>query len=79
MRLPVGYYELTRSLRWSIPYLSLPWERETGRTRLPANTHMSKIHYSGIFLHKQAEDPKSNGLSKSAALVAETFKLLIEV
>ncbi|XP_075663392.1 uncharacterized protein LOC142632968 [Castanea sativa] len=49
VRLPVEYYELTRGLRWSIPYLSLPWERETGHTRLvmgnsslPVNIHTSK-------------------------------------
>uniref|UniRef100_A0A7N2MNV3 Bacterial Ig-like domain-containing protein n=1 Tax=Quercus lobata TaxID=97700 RepID=A0A7N2MNV3_QUELO len=81
VRLPVEYYELIRSLRWTIPYLSLPWERETGRTRLPANTHTSKIHYSGMFLHEQPEDPYSNsrGLSRSAAYVAEIIKLLVEI
>ncbi|XP_026405012.1 uncharacterized protein LOC113300070 isoform X3 [Papaver somniferum] len=26
--LPVEYYEFTRGLQWSIPYLSLPWEGE---------------------------------------------------
>uniref|UniRef100_A0A7N2MPF1 Uncharacterized protein n=1 Tax=Quercus lobata TaxID=97700 RepID=A0A7N2MPF1_QUELO len=48
VRLPVEYYELTRGLRWSIPYLSLPWERETGHARLvmgnsslPVSVHMS--------------------------------------
>ncbi|KAK9995585.1 hypothetical protein SO802_020271 [Lithocarpus litseifolius] len=47
VRLPVEYYELTRGLRWSIPYLSLPWERETGHaslvmgnSSLPVNVHM---------------------------------------
>ncbi|XP_075663391.1 uncharacterized protein LOC142632966 [Castanea sativa] len=56
VRLPVEYYELTRGLRWSIPYLSLPWERETGHTRLvmgnsslPVNIHASKPQISDFF------------------------------
>ncbi|XP_030937465.1 uncharacterized protein LOC115962726 [Quercus lobata] len=55
VRLPVEYYELTRGLRWSIPYLSLPWERETGRTRLvmgnsslPVNVQTSRLQLSEI-------------------------------
>ncbi|KAK7815890.1 hypothetical protein CFP56_001056 [Quercus suber] len=47
--LPEEYYELTRGLRWSIPYLSLPWEREPGRTclvmensSLPVNVQTSR-------------------------------------
>ncbi|KAM4115280.1 hypothetical protein ACJW30_04G136700 [Castanea mollissima] len=78
VRLPVEYYELTRGLRWSIPYLSLPWERETGRTRLPANTNMSKIHYSGIIRKKQPVDQERNGLSKLPALLASGLKTLVE-
>ncbi|XP_030938465.1 uncharacterized protein LOC115963563 isoform X1 [Quercus lobata] len=70
VRLPAEYYELTRGLRWSIPYLSLPWERETGRTRLPASTHMSKIHYSGIFLNELQKGLKPSPLSGYAASVA---------
>ncbi|KAF3962697.1 hypothetical protein CMV_012819 [Castanea mollissima] len=77
VRLPVEYYELTRGLRWSIPYLSLPWERETGRIRLPANTHMSKIHYSGIFRKEQPEHREPKG-SSFAAFLAATYKSFAE-
>ncbi|XP_075661086.1 uncharacterized protein LOC142630909 isoform X2 [Castanea sativa] len=78
VRLPVEYYELTRGLRWSIPYLSLPWERETGRTRLPANTNMSKIHFSGIIRKKQPVDQETNWLSTFPALLASAWKSLVE-
>ncbi|KAL3824855.1 hypothetical protein ACJIZ3_020884 [Penstemon smallii] len=30
--LPVEYYELARSLQWSIPYFNLPWERENNHS-----------------------------------------------
>ena len=49
--LPVEYYEFARSLRWSIPYFSLPWK--TGHTHsgfpINSNSYGSKIHESGIF------------------------------
>nr|XP_023928271.1 uncharacterized protein LOC112039619 [Quercus suber] len=70
VRLPVEYYELTRGLRWSIPYISLPWERKTGHTRLPANTHMSKIHVTSTLPKKPLSDPKDlTGTAASLAAV----------
>nr|XP_023900103.1 uncharacterized protein LOC112011979 [Quercus suber] len=75
VRLPVEYYELTRGLRWSIPYLSLPWERETGRTGLVmenssllANTHMSKIHHS-VIIPKHLKPRDLSGPMASTAAV----------
>ncbi|KAK7846179.1 hypothetical protein CFP56_008276 [Quercus suber] len=75
VRLPVEYYELTRGLRWSIPYLSLPWERETGHTRLvmgnsslPVSVHMSKNPKSEIMkilsalVGKDYESPAENAM-----------------
>ena len=78
------YYELTRGLQWSIPYLCVPWERETGHTRLvmensslPAITHMSEIHYSGIFRSKQP--PPSSNRGPMASMVSKDFQSLLEV
>lgn len=52
--LPVDYYEFSRGIQWSIPYLSLPWE--TGRIHpimvglsspTASHSYASTVHDSG--------------------------------
>lgn len=55
MTLPVEYYEVTRGIQWSIPYLNLPWEYGSTQSIMvgsnsPENTnsYISKTHQVGL-------------------------------
>lgn len=70
--LPVEYYEFARSLEWSIPYFTLPWET---RHIQPVMTGSSPDESSNSFLSRSYEReishsvrPKEDGFKIAAAV-----------
>ncbi|XWS37504.1 hypothetical protein CRYUN_Cryun19dG0048500 [Craigia yunnanensis] len=66
--LPVEYYEFARSLQWSIPYFSLPWE--TGRVQ-PVMMGSSPSESSNSFLSRAYD----REISHSVKPKEEDFKI----
>ncbi|RZC72015.1 hypothetical protein C5167_035206 [Papaver somniferum] len=59
--LPVEYYEFTRGLQWSIPYLSLPWEGEYVRSVMVDSSPRSMPHseFSTTYEPRLFANPRS--------------------
>ncbi|KAK4776337.1 hypothetical protein SAY86_005025 [Trapa natans] len=87
--LPIEYYELARSLQWSIPHLTLPWE--TGNVQpimvdsIPHSS--SKLHHAHILDSTMNEQIVRQGIgnpSKAAAvygspLTPEEYRTFFEI
>ncbi|GAA0161748.1 hypothetical protein LIER_17992 [Lithospermum erythrorhizon] len=66
VKMPVEYYEFTRGLQWSIPYLRLPWEKGHAQSVVVGSNSSiigSKIYGSGIFVPVKS---KANNMNLDA-------------
>ncbi|KAL2935960.1 Cysteine--tRNA ligase [Bienertia sinuspersici] len=69
--LPVEYYEFTRGIQWSVPYLYLPWESDHSQPmgfspNTSISSHFSKNGFSSI---AQTDPFKKGNLNNKAGVI----------
>lgn len=84
--LPAEYYEFTRGIQWSVPYLCLPWERDHSQPMVfspntSISSHFFKNGFSSIAQTVQFEKGNLNkaGVVYGAPLTAMEYRSFFEV
>ncbi|CAO2819058.1 unnamed protein product [Amaranthus hypochondriacus] len=85
LTLPVEYYEFTRSIQWSVPYFSLPWETDHYRPMVfspnsSVSSHFFKKGLGSIAQTVQFDEGNSNkaGVVYGAPLTAMEYRSFFE-